>query len=107
MAAAAARASAYGEHPTVQALDGDSGRTLVADPTVDEADGYICTWPTSAEPTPCSPTTPSASSSAASAAAINRLSVNALLAASTENTTIADEPASRTAIAEETANATD
>jgi type II secretory pathway predicted ATPase ExeA len=39
--------------------------------------------------------------------AINRLAVTALLAACTENKTIADEKAARTAIAEETANATD
>jgi hypothetical protein len=65
------------------------------------------TWPTSAEPTPCSPTTPSTSSTAALAAPINRLSVTALLAASTENKALADEQAARTAIAEETANATD
>ena len=69
------------------------------------------TWPTSAEPTLCSPTTPSASSTAAPAAPINPLSVTALLAARTENKTIPDEQAARTAIAiaiaEETANATD
>ena len=39
--------------------------------------------------------------------AINRLAVTALLAACTENKAIADEKAARTAIAEETANATD
>jgi type II secretory pathway predicted ATPase ExeA len=39
--------------------------------------------------------------------AINRLAVTALLAACTQNKTIADEQATRTAIAEETANATD
>jgi type II secretory pathway predicted ATPase ExeA len=39
--------------------------------------------------------------------AINRLATTALLAACTENKTIADEKAARTAIAEETANATD
>jgi type II secretory pathway predicted ATPase ExeA len=39
--------------------------------------------------------------------AINRLAVTALLAACTENKTIADEKAARTAIAEETASATD
>jgi hypothetical protein len=41
------------------------------------------------------------------AAPIDRLSVTGLLVACTENTTIADEQAARTAIAEETANATD
>jgi len=39
--------------------------------------------------------------------AINRLATTALLAACTQNKTIADEKAARTAIAEETANATD
>ncbi|HEX6448584.1 MAG TPA: AAA family ATPase [Trebonia sp.] len=39
--------------------------------------------------------------------AINRLATTALLAACTENKAIADEKAARTAIAEETANATD
>jgi type II secretory pathway predicted ATPase ExeA len=39
--------------------------------------------------------------------AINRLATTALLAACTENKTIADEKAARTAIAEEAANATD
>jgi len=39
--------------------------------------------------------------------AINRLATTALLAACTENKTIADEKAARTAIAEETASATD
>jgi type II secretory pathway predicted ATPase ExeA len=39
--------------------------------------------------------------------AVNRLAVTALLAACTENKAIADEKAARTAIAEETANATD
>ena len=39
--------------------------------------------------------------------AINRLAVTALLAACTQNKTIADEQSARTAIAEETANATD
>ena len=39
--------------------------------------------------------------------AINRLATTALLAACTENKTIADEKSARTAIAEETANATD
>jgi type II secretory pathway predicted ATPase ExeA len=39
--------------------------------------------------------------------AINKLATTALLAACTENKTIADEKAARTAIAEETANATD
>jgi type II secretory pathway predicted ATPase ExeA len=39
--------------------------------------------------------------------AVNRLATTALLAACTENKTIADEKAARTAIAEETANATD
>jgi type II secretory pathway predicted ATPase ExeA len=39
--------------------------------------------------------------------AINRLATTALLAACTENKTIADEQAARTAIAEETASATD
>jgi type II secretory pathway predicted ATPase ExeA len=39
--------------------------------------------------------------------AINRLALTALLAACTENKTIADEKSARTAIAEETANATD
>ncbi|HET9969486.1 MAG TPA: hypothetical protein VFQ68_14720 [Streptosporangiaceae bacterium] len=39
--------------------------------------------------------------------AINRLAVTALLAACTENKTIAGEPAARTAIAEDTAAATD
>ena len=39
--------------------------------------------------------------------AINRLAVTALLAACTASKTIADETAARTAIAEETANATD
>jgi hypothetical protein len=38
---------------------------------------------------------------------INRLSVTALLAACTENKTIAGEQAARTAIAEEIASATD
>ncbi len=39
--------------------------------------------------------------------AVNRLALTALLAACTETKTIADEKAARTAIAEETANATD
>ena len=39
--------------------------------------------------------------------AVNRLALTALLAACTENKAIADEKAARTAIAEETANATD
>ena len=39
--------------------------------------------------------------------AVNRLAVTALLAACTQNKAIADEKAARTAIAEETANATD
>jgi len=39
--------------------------------------------------------------------AVNRLAVTALLVACTENKTIADESAARTAVAEETANATD
>ena len=78
----------------------------MADLTAAEADGYIRAHLAHVGRTDTLfSSTPSASSTAA--APINRLSVTALLAACTENKIIADEQAARTAVAEETANATD